>query len=152
MDAVLSALSIYVFLLVVLRIGGKRTLGQTTTFDFVLVLIIAETTQQALLGDDFSMMNAFVLIATLVGLDIALSLLKRKWPKLDRLVEGVPMVLVEHGTPLLDRMHKARVDESDVMTAARELQGLKRMEQIEYAVLERSGAISIVPKRNESDA
>src|SRR5690606_12768697 len=91
MDAVLSALAIYVFLLVVLRIGGKRTLGQTTTFDFVLVLIIAETTQQALLGDDFSVTNALLLIATLVGLDIALSLLKRKWPKLDRLIEGVPM-------------------------------------------------------------
>ena len=147
MDAVLSAFSVYVFLLVVFRIGGKRTLGQTTTFDFVLLLIIAETTQQALLGDDFSVTNAFLLITTLLGLDIALSLLKRKWPKLDRLLEGVPMVVVEHGKPLWDRMRKARVDESDVLTAARELQGLKRMDDIEYAVLERSGGISIVPKR-----
>lgn len=147
MDAVLSALAIYVFLLVLFRIGGKRTLGQTTTFDFVLLLIIAETTQQALLGDDFSLTTAFLLITTLIVLDILLSLLKRKWPKLDRLVEGVPMIIVEHGKPLWDRMQKARVDESDVLTAARELQGLKRMDQIEYAVLERSGGISIVPKR-----
>jgi len=148
MDAVLSAFSVYAFLLVVFRIGGKRTLGQTTTFDFVLLLIIAETTQQALLGDDFSVTNAFLLITTLIGLDVALSLLKRKWPKLDRLVEGVTMVIVEHGNPLWDRMLKARVDESDVLTAARELQGLKRMDDIEYAVLERGGGISIVPKRN----
>ncbi|HEX7080193.1 MAG TPA: YetF domain-containing protein [Gammaproteobacteria bacterium] len=146
MDTFLSAVTIYLFLLVVFRIGGKRTLGQTTTFDFVLLLIIAETTQQALLGDDFSVTNAFLLIITLVLLDITLSLLKRKWPKLDRLVEGVPMVIVEHGKPLADRMHKARVDESDVLNAARELQGLKRMDEIEYAVLERNGGISIVPK------
>lgn len=147
MDAVVNAVCIYVFLLVLLRIGGKRTLGQTTTFDFVLVLIIAETTQQALLGDDFSLTKAMLLIVTLVGLDIVLSLLKRKWPKLDRLVEGVPMVIVEHGKPLWDRMYKARVDESDVLSAARELQGLKRLDEIEYAVLERSGAITILPKR-----
>lgn len=147
MESVVNALCIYLFLLVVLRIGGKRTLGQTTTFDFVLVLIIAETTQQALLGGDFSLTTAMLLIATLVGLDIVLSLLKRKWPKLDRLVEGVPMVIVEHGKPLWDRMHKARVDESDVLSAARELQGLKNLDEIEYAVLERSGTISIVPKR-----
>ena len=147
MDAVLSALTLYIFLLVVLRLGGKRTLSQTTTFDFVLLLIIAETTQQALLGDDFSLTNAVVLITTLVSLNIGLSLLKRKWPQLDRLVEGIPMTIVEKGQPLTDRMRKARVDEEDVLTAARERQGLKRMDQIEYAVLERSGGISIVPRR-----
>ena len=148
MDTVLRAVAIYAALLVVLRIGGKRTLGQTTTFDFVMLLIIAETTQQALLGDDFSVTNALLLIATIVGLDIAFSLMKRRSPKLDRLVEGVPMVIVENGKPLLDRMEKARVDEEDVLAAARESQGLKHMDQIEYAVLERSGGISVVPKRN----
>src|SRR5690606_20801211 len=149
MDTILRAAAIYAALLVVLRIGGKRTLGQTTTFDFVMLLIIAETTQQALLGDDFSVTNALLLIATIVGLDIAFSLMKRRWPKLDRLVEGVPMVIVENGKPLLDRMEKARVEEEDVLAAARESQGLKKhMDQIEYAVLERSGGISVVPKRN----
>lgn len=148
MDTILRAAAIYAALLVVLRIGGKRTLGQTTTFDFVMLLIIAETTQQALLGDDFSVTNALLLIATIVGLDIAFSLMKRRSPKLDRLVEGVPMVIVENGKPLLDRMEKARVDEEDVLAAARESQGLKHMDQIEYAVLERSGGISVVPKRN----
>jgi len=147
MDAIIKAFCIYVFLLILLRLAGKRTLGEMTSFDFVLVLIIAETTQQALLGDDFSLTNAMVLIGTLVGLDIVLSLMKRKWPKFDRLVEGVPMIIVEHGKPLWDRMYKARVDESDVLSAARELQGLRTLDEIEYAVLERSGSISIVPKR-----
>ncbi|SRR5690606_4428671 len=148
MNGIVNAFCIYVFLLVVLRIAGKRTLGEMTSFDFVLVLIIAETTQQALLGDDFSLTAAMLLIGTLVGLDIALSLFKRRWPRFDRLVEGVPMVIVEHGKPLWDRMHRARIDESDVLSAARELQGLRNFDEIEYAVLERSGAISIVPKRS----
>lgn len=57
----------------------------------------------------------------------------------------MPLVIVEDGKPLKDRMDKARVDEDDVLTAARELQGLARMEQIKYAVLKRSGGISIIP-------
>jgi uncharacterized membrane protein YcaP (DUF421 family) len=147
MDAVLRGLSVYIFLLIIFRISGKRSLGQVTSFDFVLLLIIAETTQQALLGDDYSVTNAFLLIGTLVGIDIGLSLLKQRSAKLDQLLEGAPLVIVEDGKPLKDRMDKARVDEEDVLHAARELQGLERIEQIKYAVLERNGDITVVPKQ-----
>jgi uncharacterized membrane protein YcaP (DUF421 family) len=147
MDAVLRGLSVYIFLLIIFRISGKRSLGQVTSFDFVLLLIIAETTQQALLGDDYSVTNAFLLIGTLVGIDIGLSLLKQRSAKLDRLLEGAPLVIVENGKLLKDRMDKARVDEEDILHAARELQGLERMEQIKYAVLERNGDITVVPKQ-----
>ena len=146
MDAVLRGATVYLFLLVVFRVSGKRSLSQVTTFDFVLLLIIAETTQQALLRDDFSVTNAALLIITLLGIDIALSLLKQYSSKADRLLEGVPLVIVENGTPHRDRMNKSRVDEEDVLTAARKLQGLERMDQIKYAVLERNGGITIVPK------
>jgi len=67
-------------------------------------------------------------------------------PWLEKWVEGVPTVLVENGRPLKDRMDKARVDASDIMQAARELQGVERMDQIKFAVLERSGIITIIPK------
>jgi uncharacterized membrane protein YcaP (DUF421 family) len=147
MDAVLRGLSVYIFLLIIFRISGKRSLGQVTSFDFVLLLIIAETTQQALLGDDYSLTKAFLLIGTLFGVDIGLSLLKQRSAKLDQLLEGAPLVIVEDGKPLKDRMDKARVDEKDVLHAARELQGLERMEQIKYAVLECNGDITVVPKQ-----
>jgi uncharacterized membrane protein YcaP (DUF421 family) len=146
MDAVLRALAVYLFLLVVFRVSGKRTLAQITTFDLVLILIIAETTQQALLGEDFSVTNALLLIATLVGFDVALSLLKQRYPRLDNAIEGQPLILVEHGRPLTERMDKERVDASDILEAARRLRGLERMEQIKYAVLERDGEITIVPE------
>jgi uncharacterized membrane protein YcaP (DUF421 family) len=136
------------FLLLIFRIAGQRTLAHMTTFDFVLLLIVAEATQQGLIGDDFSLTQAMLLIITLVGFDIRLSLLKEKLPFLDKWLEGTPLVIVQDGKPLPERMKGARVDESDVLVAARELQGLERMDQIKFAVLERTGEISIVPKKS----
>jgi uncharacterized membrane protein YcaP (DUF421 family) len=148
MDSVLRGAAIYLFLLVLFRIAGKRTLSDVTTFDFVLLLIVGEATQQALLGEDFSLTNAFLVILTLIGLDIAISLWQQRWPRLEKWIEGVPLVIVEDGQPLHERMKRARVSEADVLTAARERQGLARMDQIQYAVLERSGGISIIPKQD----
>jgi uncharacterized membrane protein YcaP (DUF421 family) len=150
MDAVLRALVVYGFLLVIFRIAGERTLSSMTTFDFVLLLVIAEATQQALIGEDFSVTASLVVITTLIGLDIGISLLKDRSPLLHKLVDGVPLIIVENGKPLIDRMRRARVDESDVLQAARERQGLEHMDEIKFAVLERTGEISIVPKRNEN--
>lgn len=150
MDSVLRAAAIYIALMIIMRIAGKRSLAQITTFDFILLLIIGEATQQALLGQDYSVTNALIVIVTLVLLDIGLSLLKRRSKAIDKLLEDTPLVIVEDGAALKDRMRKARVDEEDVLSAARRLQGLERLDQIRYAVLERSGGISIVPKRNAS--
>lgn len=146
MDAVVRAVFFYFFLLLVFRLSGQRTLANMTTFDFVLLLVIAEATQQGLIGEDFSITQAVLMIVTLVVLDIGLSLLKEKFPTLDKLIEGVPLVIVEDGKPLKERMQRARINESDVLVAARELQGIERLDQIRYAVLERTGEISIIPK------
>ncbi|MBI5668022.1 MAG: DUF421 domain-containing protein [Chloroflexi bacterium] len=149
MESVLRGIAIYVIIMIIFRFSGKRSLAQITTFDFVLLLIISETTQQALVGEDFSITSATTLIVTLMGLDIGLSLLKQRSKRIEKLVDSVPLIIVENGKPLKDRMEKARVDEEDVLTAARELRGLERMEQVKYAVLERSGGISIVPFEHE---
>lgn len=145
MGTILRAGAIYIVILVVLRVLGKRTLAQVTTFDFVLLLIISETTQQAMIGEDFSVTGAVLAMVTLLMLDLGLNLLKERWPSLDRYIDGLPLVIVENGKPLHERMKKVRVDEQDVLAAARGSQGLMRMEQIRYAVLERSGEISIIP-------
>jgi len=144
--SVLRAAAVYGFLLLLVRISGRRTLASLTSFDFILLLIIGEATQNAMLGDDQSMTNGFLVITTLVVIDIGLSLWKQRSPRLEKWIEGVPTVLVENGRPLKDRMDKARVDASDIMQAARELQGVERMDQIKFAVLERSGIITIIPK------
>ncbi len=147
MDSVLRGVIVYGFLLVLFRITGKRSLAQITTFDAVLLLIISEAIQQALLDGDESMTNAFLLVLTLLAADVPLSVLTMRWPALDRLVNDAPLVLVEDGRLLEDRLKKARVGLDDILERARELQGLERLDQIKYAVLERSGGITIIPKQ-----
>jgi uncharacterized membrane protein YcaP (DUF421 family) len=110
------------------------------------LLIVAETTQQALTGQDYSITNSFLLIVTLIGLDIGLSLVKQRSKKVEQWLDNVPLVIVENGKPFKERMDKARIDEEDILNAARMHQGLERMDQIKYAALERSGGISIIPK------
>jgi uncharacterized membrane protein YcaP (DUF421 family) len=149
MNTLFRAGTVYIALLIIFRITGKRSLSQITSFDFILLLIISETTQQAMIGNDFSVTNAILAILTLVILDVGLSLWKARWPLLDRWIDGVPLILVENGVPLAERMRKARVDESDILTASRATQGLERMDEIKYAILERSGGISIVPKERK---
>lgn len=146
MDSVLRAAAIYLVVLVVFRLAGRRTLSELTTFDFVLLLIIGEATQQALLGDDFSIANATLVIVSLVVFDIALSLLKSKSQWFAKLIDGEPMIIVEHGQVLARRVRKARIDENDILEAARHSQGLERIDQIKFAILEKDGKISIIPR------
>lgn len=145
MQSVLRAAAMFAVLLFLFRVTGRRTLGETNTFDFVLLLIISEATQQAMLGDDPSMNNAVLVAATLLLCNILLSLLKRRSGRIAKVLEGVPTLVVAHGRPLRDRLHQARLDGEDVLSAARQLQGLERMEQIRFAVLETSGRVTIVP-------
>jgi uncharacterized membrane protein YcaP (DUF421 family) len=145
MDPALRALIVYGFMLVVFRILGKRTLGQITTFDFVLLLVVGESASQALMGDDFSLTTALVLIFSLIGIDYALALIKARSPRIEEWMEGAPLVIVQDGKLLTNRLKRAGLDEADVLMAARESRGIERLAQIKYAVHERGGGISIIP-------
>jgi uncharacterized membrane protein YcaP (DUF421 family) len=146
MDAILRAGAIYLALMVLFRISGRRALGELTSFDFVLLLIIGEATQQALLGDDFSVTNAILVIVTLLTIDIGFSLLKRRSKRIGKFIDGGPTIIVENGTFLRHRMHEARVEEDDIMQAARLGQGVENVDQIKFAIIERNGKISIITR------
>lgn len=149
MGSVFRGLAVFLTLLLIFRIAGKRTLHETTTFDFVLLLIIAETVQQAMLDNDNSYTNSFILICTLVGVNVLLSVLKQRYPKLQHLIEGRSVILAEKGRLHRDRLDKERVDRDEIISAARNLHGLERHEQIKYAVLEKDGSLSIIPREGE---
>lgn len=146
MDPVIRALAVYAFMLLMFRILGKRSLGEITTFDFILLLIIGEATQQALLGDDFSVTNALIIISVLIAADYGLSRVAGRFPAFDRLLEGVPLIVVAEGRCLTGRLKRAGLSEEDILIAAREAHGLERLDQIKYAVQERDGRISIIPR------
>lgn len=144
MDAVARAAAIYLALLIVFRIAGRRALSDITTLDFLLLLVIGQATGQALLGDDHSVTNAVLVIISLILFDLGFSLLKGRssWASLH--LEGEPMIVVEQGRLLRRRMDRARISESDILEAARISQGLERLDQIKFAILERNGQISII--------
>ena len=149
MESVIRGVGIYAVLLIVFRLSGRRTMSAMTPFDFVLLLIIAETTQQALLGEDFSLTNAALVILTIVMVDILLSYAKQLSPRVELLLDGTPTVLISRGQPDARALRRARVALSDIMEAARMKHGLERLDQVRFAILEASGDISIVP---ESDS
>jgi uncharacterized membrane protein YcaP (DUF421 family) len=148
-DEVLRALAVYAILMVVFRLAGKRSMAEVTPFDFVLLLVFSEALQSALVDEDNSLTVAIVVIVTLLTTNILLSLVKQRSVGIERLLEGVPIVIMDEGKPLKERMDKARIDEGDILAAARLSQGIDSLDQIRTAVLERSGGISIIPKQSQ---
>ncbi|OQP33509.1 MULTISPECIES: DUF421 domain-containing protein [Pantoea] len=146
METVLRAASMYLLLMVVFKIAGRRTLMEMTSFDLILLLIISEATQQALLGDDFSVTGAGLTIVTLIVIDILFGVMKTRFPRMERLIDGSSLILVEEGKLLRQRAKRAGIDEEDILQSARSTQGLERLDQIKFAILEKTGKISIIPK------
>jgi uncharacterized membrane protein YcaP (DUF421 family) len=147
-SSILHAAAVYLVLLVIFRVAGKRTLNDMTTFDLVLVLIISEAVQQGMVGSDNSLTNAFLLVVTLVAIDVLLSVLKHRYPDFGRALDGRPVLIVRDGELLEHVAARERVDEEDVMSAARCLHGIEHMAEIKHAVLEAGGKISIIPRES----
>ncbi len=145
MESVLKALAIYGVIFFLTRISGRRTLSQATPFDVVLVLLIAEAAQSALVGSDGSLTNAVLIIATLILTDVLLSFLKVRAPSLALLIEGAPTILIHEGQLRRDAIRRARVSTEDILEAARRSLGLSDLGDIRFAVLETSGVISVIP-------
>lgn len=148
--SVARATIIYLSLLILFRVAGKRTLSDTTTFDFVLLLIISESIQNGLTDPAPALVNSLLLVITLVLLNILLSVLKQRWPRVERIAEGQPVLIFSRGKPHADVMSRERVGEEDIMHAARTTHGLRSLEEIEYAILETSGGISVIPRKGNT--
>jgi uncharacterized membrane protein YcaP (DUF421 family) len=146
MESIVRGAATYLFVWLIFRMTGKRTLAQITTFDAVLLLIISETTQSALIDDDNSFTNAILLILTILGLDVLLSCLKQRYPAVEKVMDGQPLVILDREGLKRDAMDKERVDEGDILHSARANAGAARLDQLEYAVLEPTGEISVIRK------
>lgn len=130
MDMVFRALAIYLFLVIVFKVAGRRALLQMTSFDLILLLIISEATQQALLGEDFSVTGAMITITTLVVVDIIFGLLKKYFSTVENILDGTPVILVENGVPLADKLKKVDVSCDDILVSARQNHGITELKEI----------------------
>ncbi len=142
MAAVLRAAFGYFFLVFMVRIAGRRPGKQMNPFEFVLIFFIGGLTLTFVVADDRSLTNAFTQIIVLAGSHLLLVLLRQHFSRIARLLDGTPLVLLEHGKWREEIMHGMLIGEDDVMTAARD-KGVSSLDKIDYAVLERNGEITI---------
>lgn len=148
MSAVLRAVFGYCFLVFVMRIVGRRPGKQLTPMEFVLIFFCGGLTLTTLVGDDRSLTNALCQITAIALTHYAIVLLRRISPSFARIVDGTPVVLLEKGKWHSEAMRNLLMQDDDVMAMARD-QGLERLDQIDYAILERNGEISIIPASSE---
>src|SRR2546425_8349004 len=141
---VLRTVIVYVALLAGLRLAGKRELGQMTPFDLVVILLIANAVQNAMVGPDTSVTGGLIAAGVLVTANYGLATARERIPRLRRAVEGTPTLLVHNGKFLLEHLLKEGLDEDEVLMAVRE-HGIANVSDVQTAVLETDGSISIVP-------
>jgi uncharacterized membrane protein YcaP (DUF421 family) len=145
MNPVFRAVVMFAVLWMVFRVGGRRTLAEVTTFDFILLLVIGDAAQNALVGDDFAITTAALVIVTLLLLDIGIGRLSLQSDWLRRVFDSAPVIVIDNGKVLDRVLRREGVDLEEVMAAARERHGLQRVDEIKYAIVERHGGISVVP-------
>lgn len=147
---VLRAAIVYVVLLGMLRLSGKRSAGQFTPFDMILVVLLGNAVQNSLLGEDVSLLGGLILAATLIGLNWLVGLVSSRSRRVDRLVEGVPVLLARNGQVYREVLKREMITESDFDEAMRQADCAKH-ENIQLALLETNGKISIVTRERGED-
>lgn len=150
METVLRVAAIYLIVFAGLRVMGKREFGQLSPLELVTLLMIPEIVSQALTGEDYSVTNAAIGVATLLVLVFGTSLLMHRFKKAEAIIAGEPAVLVRHGKLLEDTMNAARVTADELFEEMHKT-GLLRLDQVDWAILEPDGRIAIVPVRKPGD-
>src|SRR5437667_7241734 len=139
-EKVLRAVIVYLALVALVRVAGKRELAQLNPFDLVVLLTLSNTVQNAIIGDDNSVVGGLVGATTLVGVNYLVVRFLYGHERLERLVEGAPDVLIEHGKVLTERLQKELVTLPELETAAHK-QGFASLADVDRAILEPGGTI-----------
>jgi uncharacterized membrane protein YcaP (DUF421 family) len=141
-ELILRALIVYIVLFTLVRMGGKKQIGEMAPFDFVVLLILSETVNGALIGEDKSVTGGLLSAATLIAIVHVVNYITWRSKKAERLFEGVPKVLVRHGRVNQEVMAQERVTQSELVEALRR-EGHTSLEKVRFAVLENNGTITV---------
>ena len=145
MDIVLRATVIFFALYILVRLMGKRELGQMTPFELIVLIVIGDLIQQGVTQNDFSLTGAIIAISTIAFLAVAMSWASYLWPRAERLLEGQPRVIIRDGELLTDNLRRDRLTPSEVEAEMR-LAGIGHMEDVAWAILETQGKISFIQR------
>ena len=141
MEIVVRAVVVWVFLWVVTRAVGRSTLGELSTFQLILFVTMGDLIQQGVTQQDYSLTGATLAVSTFAVITVVVSWANQRWRRLLPITHGVPVIILKDGLPDLKALTAERMSVNDLFVAARE-QGIRRLSDIELAVLEANGKVS----------
>jgi len=145
MDIVLRGIVVFFALYVLMRIIGRRELSKLEPFDLILLIILGDAVQQGLTQDDYSLTGAMLAIGTIAVLQVGVSFLNFRFPRLRPVLNGEPVVIVQDGKPIERNLRRERLTLEDLAESAR-MQGIGSLDEVAWGVLETSGTISFIKK------
>ena len=147
MDLVLRALVLFGGVYLLLRVVGRRELAEMEPIDFVLLIVLGDAIQQGLTQDDYSVSGALITIFSIAAIQVSLAYAAYRSKRVRRILEGEPIILLEDGKPVEKNLRRARIAVDELAEEAR-LSQLASLQDVQWAVLETSGRISIIPKKS----
>ena len=144
-ELVIRSIAVYAFLILILRISGKRQIGQMAPFDLVLLLILSNGVQNSMSGGDNSLVGGLLIATVLVGINYVIGYATYKSKKLEAFIEGRPQIIISNGTLYQDVMDKCQITQHELDAALRE-SGCENVNKVHLAILEINGVISVIPK------
>lgn len=143
-DVALRTAIVYIFLVVAIRVSGKREVGQMSVLELVVILIISDAVQNSMVGENVSIWGGLIAATVLLTLDFALRSLSLRWPRFRKAIQGEPRLLVHDGRLLERALEEEGISPAEVAAAVRS-HGIERVDQVALAVLETDGSISVIP-------
>ncbi len=147
LEKIIRAALVYVFLLLAFKLFGRRQFAQLTTFDFVVLLIISNVVQNAMIGKDDSITGGLIGASTILGLNWVVAEAAFRSQKAERMIEGVPRVLIHHGRIVEKNLAKERISREELYAALRR-QGIGALDEVKTAILEASGGLSVIQQED----
>ena len=147
MDIVIRATIAFFFIFLLTRIVGRRELSSLEPFDLILLIVLGDSVQQSLTQDDYSVTGAFIVISTIAVLQVSVSYLNFRVPRLRPLLDGEPIVIVQDGKIMERNARRERLTTDDIAEAAR-MHEIASLDDVKWAVLETSGELSFIEKQN----
>ena len=145
MDLALRAVFLYAFVLLLMRVTGRRELSTLSAIDLVLLIILGDAIQQGLTQDDYSVTGAVIVVSTIAALQVGTSYLSFRSRRARRVLEGEPIVIVQDGKLIERNLKRERLTEDEVAEEMR-AQQIASVEDVEWGILETNGTMSFIPK------
>jgi uncharacterized membrane protein YcaP (DUF421 family) len=147
MDLVLRAIAVFFFLMVLTRVIGKRELSSLQPFELILLIILGDAVQQGLTQDDYSLTGAMLVVGTIAVLQVCVSWVSYRFPRLRPVIDGEPIIVLQDGKPIERNLKRERLTVEEIAEQARK-QSIAHLDEIKFAVLETDGSLSFIKQQS----